>query len=142
MTINGPHWEHFSHQADIGVRGIATSLAGAFEQAALAMMAVITEPDQVDGSEVVDIECQALDMEYLLADWLNAVIYEMAVRKMLFNRFEVDLAGTHLRARAWGEAVVVAKHHPAVEIKGATYTELKVYQRDDGGWIAQCVVDV
>jgi tRNA nucleotidyltransferase (CCA-adding enzyme) len=34
-------WEHFEHGADIGVRGLGTSKAGAFEQAALALMAVI-----------------------------------------------------------------------------------------------------
>jgi SHS2 domain-containing protein len=38
--------------------------------------------------------------------------------------------------------VDVARHQPAVEIKGATYTELKVGRTDNGLWFAQCVVDV
>jgi tRNA nucleotidyltransferase (CCA-adding enzyme) len=29
-----------------------------------------------------------------------------------------------------------------VEVKGATFTELKVYQQSDKTWIAQCVIDV
>ena len=33
-------WEHFEHDADIGVRGIGASKADAFEQAALALTAV------------------------------------------------------------------------------------------------------
>ena len=66
----------------------------------------------------------------------------MATRRMLFSRFEVNLDGQRLRATAWGEPVDVARHQPAVEIKGATYTELKVGRTDNGQWFAQCVVDV
>jgi SHS2 domain-containing protein len=46
-----------------------------------------------------------------------------------------------LTATARGEPVDVARHEPAVEIKGATYTALAVEQTD-GQWRAQCVVDV
>jgi SHS2 domain-containing protein len=38
--------------------------------------------------------------------------------------------------------VDVARHQPAVEVKGATFTELKVRRTDQGEWLAQCVVDV
>lgn len=141
MEAITPGWQHFEHGADIGVRGVARSLAGAFEQAALALTAVITDPSRIEGKERVEIECSAPDVELLLCDWLNALIYEMALRKMLFGRFEVRLEGTSLQGSAWGEPVVVNWHHPAVEIKGATYTGLKVAQ-EGGDWIAQCVVDV
>jgi len=33
------HWEHFPHEADVGIRGFGATLAEAFEQAALAMSA-------------------------------------------------------------------------------------------------------
>lgn len=140
-----PHdcsWEHFPHQADIGVRGRGPTLAAAFEQAAVAMTAVITDPAGVTAAQAVEIECEAPDAELLLVDWLNALILEMATRNMLFGRFEVGLEGLRLRATAWGEAVDAARHQPAVEIKGATYTELKVGRDESGQWLAQCVVDV
>lgn len=126
----------------MGVRGVAPTLAGAFEQAAMALTAVMLDPAEVACLEQVDIECQAPDVELLLADWLNALIYHMALRQMLFARFEVSLTATHLQGRAWGEAVDRRRHQPAVEIKGATYTELKVFQNEAGWWVAQCVVDV
>jgi tRNA nucleotidyltransferase (CCA-adding enzyme) len=134
-------WEHFPHGADVGVRGFGATKAEAFEQAALAMTAVVADPATVQAQEEVAIECEATDDELLLADWLNGLIYEMATRKMLFGRFAVRLDGTRLTAQAWGERADVARHHPAVEIKGATYTALRV-ARDDGGWLAQTVVDV
>jgi len=136
------YWQHFEHEADIGVRGVSASMAGAFEQAAMALTAVITDIDFVVCREAVEFDCEAPDPELLLADWLNAVIYQMALRKMLFGCFEVSLKNSHLHARAWGEPVDVSRHHPAVEIKGATYTELTVAQQADGRWLAQCVVDV
>lgn len=135
------HWEHYEHGADIGVRGCGPTKAAAFEQAALALTAVITDPHSVSPRKTVQIRCEAPDDELLLADWLNALIYEMAVRRMLFGQFHVTLDGTRLSAQASGEAVAVARHHPAVEVKGATYTTLRVAPLD-GGWLAQTVVDV
>jgi tRNA nucleotidyltransferase (CCA-adding enzyme) len=135
-------WEHFPHQADMGVRGIGATKEAAFEHAALAMTAVITDPASVSPLQAVPIVCEAPDDELLLVDWLNTLVYEMATRKLLFSRFAVRLNGHALHATAWGEPVDVPRHQPAVEVKGATYTELSVKQERPGRWIAQCVVDV
>lgn len=136
------HWVHFSHVADIGVRGYGRSLAESFEQTALAMTAVICDPLLVQPQERVRVSCEAADDELLLVQWLNALIYEMSVRGMLFSRFKVEISGLQLMAVAYGEQVDRQRHMPAVEVKGATYTELRVRQREGGGWLAQCVVDV
>ncbi|QPD02466.1 MAG: hypothetical protein Nkreftii_000240 [Candidatus Nitrospira kreftii] len=135
-------WEHFPHEADIGVRGIGPTKEAAFEQAALALTAVITDLAMVAPVQTVSLTCEAPDEELLLVDWLNALVYEMATRKMLFSRFTVRFNGHSLHATAWGEPIDVARHQPAVEVKGATYTELSVKQDEQGHWIAQCVVDV
>jgi tRNA nucleotidyltransferase (CCA-adding enzyme) len=135
-------WEHFAHEADMGVRGYGPTPAAAFEQAALALTAVVTDPAGVRAMEAVPIVCAAPDDEMLLADWLNALIYEMSIRKLVFGRFAVRIADQRLEATAWGEPVDLARHQPAVEVKGATYTQLAVRPTLDGGWLAQCVVDV
>ena len=140
--MSNGRWEHFPHEADMGVRGIGGSLGQAFEQAALAMTAVITDPAKVAAADRVEIACRAPDDELLLVDWLNALIYEMATRKWLFSRFEVHIKELQLVASVWGEPMNAAKHQPAVEIKGATYTALRVARETNGAWIAQCVVDV
>ena len=135
-------WEHYEHGADIGVRGFGADTASAFEQAALALTAVIANPASVEARERVSLACEAPDVEMLFADWLNALIYEMGTRSMLFARFRVRIDDAHLTADAWGEKTDPARHHPAVEVKGATYTTLRVAREDDGTWIAQTVVDV
>ncbi len=135
-------WEHFHHLADIGVRGVASTLEGAFEEVAVALMAVICDPHKVAPQTAVDISCTAPDTEMLLADWLNALIYEMDVRKMLFGQFRVRIDGDTLSGTAWGEKADPFRHQTAVEVKAATYMELQVVKNADGQWIAQCVVDV
>lgn len=140
--MSDAHWEHFPHGADIGVRGIAHTKAQAFEQAAVALTAIVTDPHEVMPKEMIEIQCSAPNDELLFADWLNELIYEMATRGMLFSRFEVQMQEQALHAKAWGEPTDVARHQPAVETKGATYTALRVAQTPDGAWLAQCVVDV
>ena len=135
-------WQHFPHMADIGLQGDGATPAEAFEQAALAMTAVIANPATVQPGTAVEIDCAANHPELLLIDWLNAWIYEMATRKMLFSRFEAKLDAAGLHGIAWGELVDRARHQPAVEVKGATYTELAVWQDADAIWHARCVVDV
>ncbi len=134
-------WEHFSHDADIGVRGFGTTAAEAFEQAALALTAVVTRAP-VEPSIAVEVSCEAPDLELLFVDWLNLIIYEMAVRRMLFGRFAVTITGIRLEAKLWGEPVDIARHAPACEPKGATYTALRVAEDVEGRWSAACVVDV
>jgi SHS2 domain-containing protein len=138
----GPGWELFPHDADIGVRGRGATLAEAFANAARAMTAAIVDPAAVALREAVAIACEAPDPEVLLVDWLNALVFEMATRAMLFGDFRVRIEGTRLAAEALGEPIDPARHAPAVEVKGATFTALKVARGADGIWVAQCVIDV
>jgi SHS2 domain-containing protein len=140
--VEPPRWEHYEHGADIGVRGFGPTLDTAFEQTAIALTAVVTDPGAVEEREAVSLSCTEENSDLLLADWLNAVVYAMATRHMLFHRFAVEIDGEHLMATAWGEPVDVDRHHPAVEVKGATYTDLAIRHGPGGEWIAQCVVDV
>ena len=166
------HWEHYSHPADIGIRGFGATKEEAFAQAALALTAIVADLEMVVPKEEVKISCQEQDDEFLFVSWLNALIYEMATRRMLFSRFEVRIdkpavkpqakylstsletglapqfiAGSprftqDLSARVFGEKIDVKKHTPAVEVKAATYTDLKVGQSKNGDWVVQCIVDV
>jgi len=141
LAVRGAGWEHFPHDADVGVRGSGATPAAAFERAAEALAAVITD-SKIEPTIPVKVSCEAPDLELLFVEWLNAIIYEMAVRAMLFGRFAVRIEGTRLEATLWGEPVDVVRHAPACEPKGATYTALRVAQEADGWWTAACVVDV
>jgi tRNA nucleotidyltransferase (CCA-adding enzyme) len=140
--MTDPHWEHFEHGADVGICGHGPTLEAAFEQAALALTAAVCDPAAVRQRQRIELDCAAKDRELLLVAWLNAIIYEMATRRMLFGRYRVRLADGRLRGEAWGEPVDVKRHQPAVEVKGATVTELRVMEAEPGHCLAQCVIDV
>ena len=140
-AADSTRWEHFPHDADVGVRGFGATPAEAFEHAAEAMTAVVTHAE-IKPAVPVEVRCEAPDLELLFVEWLNAIIYEMAVRRMLFGRFAVRIEATRLEGILWGEPVEVARHAPACEPKGATYTALKVAAGDNGRWSAACIVDV
>jgi len=135
-------WEHYSHTADMGIRGFGETKQEAFEQAAVAMIAISVEPEKIKPAEAIEVTCEGNDDESLLFDWLNKILFEMAIRKMLFSKFEVRIEGNKLAAKAFGERIDLEKHKPVVEIKGATYSDLKVYRDNDGTWMAQCIVDI
>jgi SHS2 domain-containing protein len=134
--------EQFPHGADIGIRGVGPTMASAFEQAAKALASCIAADGAIAETSAVDIDCEAPSPELLLFDWLNRLIYEMALRRLIFGRFAVRIEGNRLSGRAWGEPIDALRHAPAVEPKGATLTALEVTRRQDGAWVAQCVVDV
>jgi tRNA nucleotidyltransferase (CCA-adding enzyme) len=135
-------FEHFEHGADVGVRGYGTSMAEAFEAAALAMTAVMTPPEAVRPEQSVTFDVTGADPELLLVNFLNTIVFEMATERMILGRFELRIDGLHLTGLATGEAIDRARHEPAVEIKGATLTLAKVAEVSPGEWTAQCVVDV
>ncbi len=137
----GAKWEHFPHDADVGVRGWGSSPAQAFEQAALALTRVVTDAE-VQPRSRVDVKCESPDVELLFVEWLNAIIFEMATRRMVFGRFAVQIEGSRLEGSLWGEPIDAARHMAACEPKGATYTALRVGREENGRWSAACVIDV
>ena len=126
----------------MGIRGFGITKEEAFAQAALAMIAVSVDLKTIKPETQVEITCEGDDDELLFIAWLNSIIYEMATRKMLFSKFEVKTSGRQLTAKAGGEKLDLDRHKPVVEIKGATYSDLKVRRNEYGTWVAQCIVDI
>jgi tRNA nucleotidyltransferase (CCA-adding enzyme) len=135
-------WSHFPHEADLGVRGVGRTLEEAFANAAMAMTAAAVDPAGVQAVDSVRVVCEAPDRELLLVDWLNAIVYEMATRNMLFARFDVRIEDGRLAGTLAGESRGRPPPPPPGGGEGAPHTALDVHRREDGLWIAQCVVDV
>ncbi|HAL44978.1 MAG: hypothetical protein A2Y12_06635 [Planctomycetes bacterium GWF2_42_9] len=134
-------WQHFSHQSDIGIRAEAELLSRAFEDAATALTAIVTDPSTVETVQPVNFELAGENEEDLFFHFMSKIIYEMDVRKMFFGRYEVKIENSHLTAIAWGEKINFERHSPAVEPKGVTMNQLRV-KEENGKWTVQCVIDV
>ena len=141
-TCPESRWELYSHGADIGIRGFGNHLAEAFEAIGQALTSAICNLNSVRPIQRIEVRCAAQDHEALLYEWINAIVYEMAVRRMLFRRYEVIILDGKLSGSLWGEALDAQRHEPAVEVKGATYTDLRLEQDANGIWITQCIIDV
>lgn len=136
------HFELFTHASDMGVRGRGKTIERAFENVGLALTSMVTDLQLVSPKESVKIKRSAPDLELLLLDWLNAIIYEMSTRNMLFCCYEVHIKDLTLEATLIGEEVDRSRHAPIVEPKAATFSELKVEQLPDDHWLVQAVIDI
>ncbi len=131
---------YFEHDADMGIVGRGVSIEEAFENAAKAVFAMMTNPAQVALHEKVDIEFEEADAELALVTWLNLLLGQARSRGLIFGRFQLRRDGALWSGWAEGEPWRDGLER-GVEAKGATLTGLAVTQRD-GAWEARCVVDV
>jgi SHS2 domain-containing protein len=134
--------ETFDHTADLGLRARAADLGTLFAEAGQALLSALVEnPEAVAPARAVEVKLPADDLEYLLFDWLKALLYYFDAERLLLSRFDVKVGEGGLEATARGEAFDPARHEPAHEVKAITYHDLKVEQTPDG-WLAEVIVDI
>jgi len=138
-------YEILEHEADAGVRGIGSSLEEAFCEAARGMFSLMVDLEEVRPERAVPVAVEAETLEVLFVSWLGELLALRDLEGMVFSQFEVKIkkadGGWALEGKAYGEPLDPARHKPAVEVKAATYYGVKV-GKDDGRYIAQCVVDL
>lgn len=138
-------FELFEHKADTGVRGIGSTLGKAFEECAKAMFSVMVELKEVKARKEIKVNVKAGNEKELLVEWLNELLYESSVKEMVFSEFKVKIEkserGVKLKGKALGEKINLKKHHFNTEVKGASYSGLKVDEKN-GKFLVQCIVDV
>ena len=139
----GPRWELFPHGADVGIRGEGATVEEAFAAVPLALTAVVTDVERVEDREERTVECAAEKLDDLFFDFVDELVFLMSTEHLLFSGAEVHIGSGRLTARVRGERVDRVRHEPAVEVKGPTYTALRVaVDPATGRWVAECVVDV
>jgi SHS2 domain-containing protein len=135
-----PRWEHLTRGAARVARGSGRTVEEALEQAAVALCALVTDPSTVEVREEVTVGCDAHDLDHLLADWLRALLHNMAARRLRFRCFAVRLDGRRLFGSAFGEHVDRARHPGAADVRGASLSRPSVRRDADGRWTAECEV--
>lgn len=137
-------YEFFEHTADMGVRAFGEILTEAFENIAYGMFKLMYKKiENVKPTANVKIECHSYDVEPLLVEWLNSLLYESDVRNIIFSHFyikDLNLTTYTLIAEASGQKYS-KKFKPQIEVKAATYSELKIRQINNV-YVAQCVLDI
>lgn len=133
-------FELIEHTADTGVAACGNSLPEAFANAAAGMFSIITDISRVEELEHRDVEVSAPDMETLLFNWLNELLFIFDVDHMLFSRFEViELGDNHLKAVCCGEKYNPQKHDLYKGVKSATMHMIKVDRKENR---VQVILDI
>jgi SHS2 domain-containing protein len=135
-------YEFFEHTADLGLRVRAADLDALFAEAARALFAAVVDNlDAVRPLQRVDVSLTGTDREYLLFDWLKALLYRFDAEHLVFGRFEVRVTADGLTGTAWGEPLDPDRHELGHEVKAITYHRLRVGP-EAGGWLAEVIVDI
>jgi SHS2 domain-containing protein len=120
-------FELIEHTADMGLKACGKTLAEAFANAAYGMFSIIAVLDGVTEVESRRVEVSADDIEGLLFEWLNSLLYYFDVEGLIFRRFDIlELSENHLAADCFGEKYDPTRHHVKLGVKSATYHMLEV----------------
>lgn len=134
-------FELLEHPADIGFRARGDTLPGLFATCAEALLSIILDASQTKETNVWTLSVEGIDLESLLVNWLNEVLYFVDAKRVVFARTEVDLSRNQLHAICHGEKLDPERHPARVVVKAATYHQLRICEVD-GGWTAEVYVDV
>jgi len=120
-------FELIEHTSDIGLVAYGKTLAEAFASAAAGMFSIIVELDSLRETESRRLEVSADDIEGLLFEWLNSLLYYFDVETLLFKRFDMmEFEDTRLVAVCRGEKYDPSRHNLKTGVKSATYHMLEV----------------
>ena len=139
-----PPFEYGDHTADILIIANGSTLPEAFRNAALGVLNIMYDTDRVDKVEAVNVTVEGVDLEQLLFNWIDEVIYwfdgrKMAIGDIVINRFD---EGGRIEAVLLGEHYDVNKHgFRGTIVKAMTYNMMRIDKVNDH-YRVQFVVDI
>ena len=129
--------------ADVAFLAYGKDLNELFANSALAMFEVIVNTKQIKPKVERKVKVKAEDLQGLLYEWLNELLFHYGSENLAFSDFEVNIDEKELKleARCFGEKINPERHETRTEVKAATYHKLMV-KNVDGKWEAQVILDI
>ncbi len=123
-------WQEIEHTADVALHLWAEDLEDLFATAAWGMFSLITDLDAASCQQHPErIVLDAIDVEVLLVDWLNELLYLSEVSGWAFREFHFEALGdTHLEATVRGGPF----SEYLTYIKATTFHNLDIHQTSEG----------
>ena len=135
-------YRQLPHTADLAWRIWGGSLAELFENAAGALISTLTDRRTIRLKETREIRVEASDLEALLVDWLNHLLYLFDVEGFLGRQYRVlSLTPERLQVQVQGETFDPARHPEKTGVKAATYHHLEIVPHNQG-WQATVILDL
>src|SRR5947207_1646909 len=132
--------------ADIAFEATGRDLPGLFVAAADATMNVMIDNlDEIEGRETRQIELSNDNIEMLLFDFLQELIYFKDAKRLLLRACEIqiDRKGEvyFLKSKVAGEQLDDIRHQQRADVKAVTLHGFSV-EKHDGGWKAKVLLDI
>lgn len=136
------NFEILEHPADVGFRAWGNSVEELFGTCAQALISIILDPSDINACESWDLVAEGSDLESLLVNWLNEVLFYVDTRWLVFSSFAIQIADPfQLSCKTRGEERSAEKHPVRVSVKAVTYHQLRIAKRGEQ-WVAEVFVDV
>jgi len=132
--------------ADIAFQATGRDLAELFMAAANATMNVMIDNlDGIEPRETLQIELSNDNIDLLLFDLLQELIFLKDAERLLLRIREVRIAERDelyfLKATAEGEPLDAERHHQRADVKAVTLHDFSV-ERTESGWKARVLLDI
>ncbi len=132
--------------ADIAFEATGCDLPELFTAAADATMNVMIDNlDAIESRETRQIELSNDNVEMLLFDFLQELIYFKDAKRLLLRARETQIdekGGAYfLKVRVTGEQLDAARHQQRADVKAVTFHGFYV-KKHDGGWKAKVLLDI
>jgi SHS2 domain-containing protein len=115
------------HPSDIGIIAFGKDKKEIFENAAFGMFSLMADLSRIENKETFKIKISGDNLDSLLINWLNELIFYEDSKKTLFKDFKIKkLTDTRLEATVSGEKIDRNKHLIYRPIKAATYNQLQI----------------
>lgn len=138
----GKKYRLINHTADLGIEVYGEELQELFSNAGFALFDIMTDISKVKETTKKVITVEGSDLEQLMVNWLNDLLYLFDVEGLLFKKFEVqEVAGNHLKALIAGECYDPDRHVIETAVKAATYHQIQVVKENDR-WRARIIIDL
>lgn len=139
-------YEFLEHTADVRFRATGETLADLLASAGEALTASMIDLDTVREEETRPVEAEGEDLEELLFDWLDELIFLFSAHTFVTRKLQVEPVekrGGEYRARgtAAGEEADLERHAFETEVKAVSYHGMEV-EETDAGWEATVILDV
>jgi SHS2 domain-containing protein len=141
----------FHYLEDIGTADIAFEATGRdlpelFTSAANATMNVMIENlDTIEPREMRRIELKNNEIDMLLFDFLQELIYFKDAERLLLRVREIRIdkrdGAYSLSATTVGEALNARRHQQRADVKAVTLHDFRV-EKTEGGWKARVLLDI
>jgi SHS2 domain-containing protein len=132
--------EELGHTSEIGLRASAPTQSDLFRCLACAVIALSgVEAEPEEEPQFYEVDLTAGDLESLMVDWLNEILYLHEAYGLVVDDVEVEeITPQMIRATVLGRR---AGRAPDLQIKAVTYHQLKIGHKGEG-WMAEVFFDI